>query len=236
MKKILVPVDFSPSSKLAVEYALAMAERTSAGIHVLHAWEVPAYLRPDLMLWVGDVSATLADHVWHEAEKAMKAFLEDAKVTGRSDVTFEVVAGQPLATIMSAIETGTYDFIAMGTHGRSGFSHLALGSVAERVVRHSKLPVLTVHARQGSAVTMTMKRLLVPTDYSEHSKRAFSMAADLAKEFGGSIELLHVWPATGSTPARFSTRRSTSRCSTRFGRALRKRCVRSLHRSPSRRA
>jgi nucleotide-binding universal stress UspA family protein len=83
----------------------------------------------------------------------------------------------------------------MGTHGRGGFSHFALGSVAERVVRHSKLPVLTVHARQGSAVTMTMKRLLVPTDYSEHSRRAFSMAADLAKEFGGSIELLHVWPA-----------------------------------------
>jgi nucleotide-binding universal stress UspA family protein len=96
---------------------------------------------------------------------------------------------------MSAIDTGTYDFVSMGTHGRSGFSHFVLGSVAERVVRHSKLPVLTVQARQGSANTITIKRFLVATDYSEHSKRAFSMAAGLAKGFGGSIELLHVWPA-----------------------------------------
>ena len=144
IRKILVPVDFSPSSRLAVEHAFLLAERFGATVHLLHAWEVPTYLRPDLTVWAGDVSATLADHARSEADKAMKEFLGDTKASERAGVTHEVRAGSPFATILSAVETGGYDLVAMGTHGRSGIPHLVLGSVAERVVRHAPCPVLTV--------------------------------------------------------------------------------------------
>jgi nucleotide-binding universal stress UspA family protein len=148
LSKILVPVDFSPSSKAALEYAVFLSEKTGAEIQVLHAWEVPAYLRPDLTVWSGEVSATLADHAKQEAEKAMHAFLSDSKLEGRKGLEYEIVYGAPYATILSAIESGGYDLVAMGTHGRSGLSHLVLGSVAEKIVRHAKCPVLTIRAHK----------------------------------------------------------------------------------------
>ena len=144
--KILAPVDFSPSSKLALEYALLLADRFGGVVDVIHAWEVPAYLRPDLTVWAGEVSATLAEHTRTEAERGLKEFLEHANVWGRPNVTTRVIAGPPYQVIISAAEEGKFDLITMGTHGRSGLPHLVLGSVAEKVVRHARCPVLTVRA------------------------------------------------------------------------------------------
>jgi universal stress protein A len=143
-KKILVPTDFSPSSKLALEYAVALAAAFHSKVHVFNAWEVPAYLRPDLTVWVGDVSTTLSIHACSEAQKAMREFLADAKVEENENITTQVVNGAPYATILSQAREGRFDLIAMGTHGRTGVAHLVLGSVAERVVRHAGCPVLTV--------------------------------------------------------------------------------------------
>jgi nucleotide-binding universal stress UspA family protein len=149
--KILVPTDFSPSSGLALEHAVAFADRFGAAIHVLHSWEVPAYLRPDLTVWSGEVSATLSEHAQREAEKGMELFLADAKVAGRKGLTSQVVCGSPYSTVLAAAEEGHFDLIAMGTHGRTGLSHLLLGSVAEKVVRHARCAVLTVRAKPPAA-------------------------------------------------------------------------------------
>ena len=148
IRNILVPVDFSPSSKLALDYASMLAEKYSAKVRIFHAWEVPAFLRPDLTVWSGELSGTLADSVKLAAEQAMTEFVKAANVSGRKEVTTELVSGAPAATVLSALEAGTYDLVVMGTHGRTGLSHLFLGSVAEKVVRHSKQPVLTVRALQ----------------------------------------------------------------------------------------
>jgi nucleotide-binding universal stress UspA family protein len=122
------------------------AERYSAAVRILHAWEVPTYVRPDLTVWSGQLSSTLSDSVKLAAEQAMKEFVQSAEVAGRKDVTTEIVEGPPYAMILSALEAGTYDLVIMGTHGRTGLSHFVLGSVAEKVVRHSGQPVLTVRA------------------------------------------------------------------------------------------
>jgi universal stress protein A len=145
-KKILVPVDYSPSSKLALEWALVMAESMDASVHVLHTWEVPHYLRPDLTVWSGEISETLADHTRAEADKGMRGFLAAAKVEGRPNVTSQVLPGTPYATILEVVKQQGFDLIAMGTHGRTGVAHLLLGSVAEKVVRHAPCPVLTIRA------------------------------------------------------------------------------------------
>src|SRR5262252_9435976 len=90
-KKILVPSDFSPSSKLAFEYALMLASAFHSTVHVFNAWEVPAYLRPDLTVWSGDVSTTLSAHARAEAEKAMREFLADSKADDLPNVTSQIV-------------------------------------------------------------------------------------------------------------------------------------------------
>ena len=147
LRKILVPVDFSPCSKHAFEVALRFAERFDASVHVLYAWEIPVYLRPDLTVWAGEVSATLADHTRAEAAQGLEGFLAGVEVPAPGRLTSAVVSGAAHAAILAAAEQGGFDLIAMGTHGRSGFSHLLLGSVAEKVVRHAKSPVLTVRSR-----------------------------------------------------------------------------------------
>ncbi|MBM4361055.1 MAG: universal stress protein [Deltaproteobacteria bacterium] len=144
LKRILVPVDFSPCSRAALDRAADLAGHFGASIHVLHCWEVPAYLRPDLTVWSGEVSATLAEHAEREARRAMEQFLEESGVAARSVVTSELLSGAPYTVISAALEARGYDLVVLGTHGRSGLAHLVLGSVAERVVRHSRVPVLTV--------------------------------------------------------------------------------------------
>lgn len=149
IEKILVPVDFSPSSRLALDHALVLAERFGARVHVFHAWDLPGYLRPDLTVWSGEVSQSLAEHARADAEKSMIGFLEDAGIASRDDVTHEVVSGTPFTAVLEKARDGAFDLVVMGTHGRTGLSHLVMGSVAENVVRRATCPVLTVRAPES---------------------------------------------------------------------------------------
>lgn len=151
INKILVPVDFSPGSKSALEHALFLGHRFGAAVHVLHAWDIPGYVRPDLTVWDGDASSSLAEHARREAEQNMSEFLADAELPEQPvQVTSEIVSGTAYAAILQAIEQGGYDLVVMGTHGRTGLSHLMMGSVAEKVVRRSPVPVMTVRGAKGT--------------------------------------------------------------------------------------
>jgi len=86
------------------------------------------------------------------------------------------------------------DLIVMPTHGRTGLKHVFLGSTAERVVRHSPCPVLVVRERRRQSKTppwLTVKRILVPVDFSECSQEGLQYAIGLANQFGARIMLLH---------------------------------------------
>jgi nucleotide-binding universal stress UspA family protein len=144
IRKILAPVDFSDASKASLAYAMELAEKLGASVHVVYAWEMPVYLRPDLVVRSGELSATVEEHAHAEAEKGMQKFLEDTKTTGRPQTTSAVVPGIPDAVILDVAEDEKFDLIVLGTHGRTGLSHILLGSVAERVIRRATCPVLTV--------------------------------------------------------------------------------------------
>src|SRR5687767_12622470 len=111
IRKILVPVDFSEGSRHALAYALVMAEKLGASIEVLHAWDLPGYVRPDLTVWAGDVSGTLAEHARREAHDTMGRFLDESDATTRVDVTSRVVSGAPYTTILAAIDEGEFDLV-----------------------------------------------------------------------------------------------------------------------------
>ena len=145
IKKILVPVDFSPCSRAALDLALVFQQRFAAQLEVLHAWEAPAGADG---MQVG-TGGSLAQFLGGQAEEAMAALQVELERRGTKDLHGTVVRGDPHRTIVD--ESKNFDLIVMGTHGRGGLQRLVVGSVAERVVRHAKCAVLTVGERESKS-------------------------------------------------------------------------------------
>lgn len=147
IEKILVPVDFSSCAKAALARALLFAERFDAEVRVIHIWDTPHFIRPDLMVWMEGASGdrqSIWNMVRESAAKEMEAFLSDLSDEQRARITTKVDGGDVVELLLEEAEKGEYDLIVAGTHGRTGVAHLMLGSVAERVVRRAPCPVLTV--------------------------------------------------------------------------------------------
>ncbi len=145
IKRILVPVDFSSCSRAALEHAVTLAEQFGASIDVLHVWPPPRYVGPDAVVEVfRKPHRTLAGEARASASKEMEQFLTPFQKKATVKFRPRIEYGEPYQTILEIANGGVYDLIAMGTHGRTGLSHALIGSVAEKVVRHSLFPVLTV--------------------------------------------------------------------------------------------
>lgn len=138
--RIVCPVDFSETSERAARYAAALARQLGAGLHFVHSWQMPVYAFPDGAVILGpDVVAQITD----ELQRSLDALIERHR---SPDLAIEGHLTQGLADreIVRMAGELSAELIVMGTHGRTGLPHLFLGSVAERVVRSSSVPVLTV--------------------------------------------------------------------------------------------
>ena len=138
--KILVPTDLSELSLAAIDYARSLANVYGARVFLLHAVDVvPAVSFPT-------IDFTLETSLQDEAERG-KEILENfaSRFLGDVDqVTAVVRRGFAYEEIMRFVDEEGIDLIVMATHGRTGLPHIIMGSVAERVVRHSPVPVLTI--------------------------------------------------------------------------------------------
>ena len=141
--KILVPLDFSDYSEQALHWAVGLAETWQAQILVLHV--VPRTSYPVMVTGgfdIGDFEAGLRAGVEAQAKEFM------AKVQNRGvPIEVRTLVGEPFHDICHTAEHEGSDLIVMGSHGRTGLSHVLLGSVAERVVRHAPCPVLVVRRK-----------------------------------------------------------------------------------------
>jgi universal stress protein A len=146
-KKILVPSDFSAHAEEALRTAVDLAVRYDAAITIAHAYEPLAYTLPD-----GYVLLSPQQHA--DVLTAFSKSLANAKSTalaaGARNVETEQLQGIAAGEIVERARAGSFDLIVMGTHGRKGLSHVMLGSVAERVLRHASCPVLVVKAAEPS--------------------------------------------------------------------------------------
>lgn len=134
-KNILVPVDFGGPSLRACDRAAALARDLRGSVTLLHVAEVPPYpLGPEIV-----------DELAEAAHAAMAVEVERLRPWAPS-VRTRIVVGSPWREILRAVESEQADLVVIGTHGRRGIARLALGSVAERIVRSSPVPVLTVPA------------------------------------------------------------------------------------------
>ena len=140
---IFVPTDFSECADAALSMAVAVAEKFGSRITLVHACEPPTYAYMGLMTAPGDLVGPL-----HEAAReALAKALGELRARYASSDSL-LLFGSVTVELLSAIEKQKPDLVVLGTHGRTGMSHLVLGSVAERLVRTAPAPVLTVKGRK----------------------------------------------------------------------------------------
>lgn len=145
IQSIVVPVDYSDHSQHALEYAGELASRFGAKVEVVHVWDRPSYVPNTLIVPHGEtVPRSLTDLIRENAEREMDEFLEKASLPNDVALTHHLESGEPASTVIKHFEKQPCDLVVVGTHGRSGVRHLLLGSVAEKLVRLSPVPVLTV--------------------------------------------------------------------------------------------
>lgn len=144
-KTILVPHDFSSCANHAAALARDVARVHGARLILLHVAELPPMLGPGATV-VPDEGGTPIN-VRDYAMRSSEAHLEDLCNRLRSDgvdVTSQATTGNVASEIAECAKREGVDLIVMGTHGRTGLAHVVLGSVTEKIVRHSTVPVLTV--------------------------------------------------------------------------------------------
>lgn len=141
-KRICCPVDFSDASRAALEVAADLARRFDAELTLLHAYPVPGYTFPD-----GSVvaSSRMMQELSDQAERHLAEWRREAEKLGAPRVTYEKAVGEPASEILAFADDRRMDLLVLGTHGRTGLEHALMGSVAERVARKGRCPVLTVH-------------------------------------------------------------------------------------------
>jgi len=186
-KKIVVPVDFSEFSDKAAEYAMFMAEKFCADITLLHA----------VILFEEDIDEKeqlqaykkIIQKKEKERTKQLESHCKTAKSRGLR-VKSALIRGVSTAdSILDYISDNDFDLVVMGTHGRTGLKRWMLGSVSERIVGFSPIPVLTIHKDFKEP---DIKKILIPIDFSDHSKIAIRRGIAIAEEFNAALEFLHV--------------------------------------------
>ena len=139
LKKILCPVDHSECSYLALKYAISLALKDEAKLYLMHVIDSRLY---DTEIY------KLSPYKLNEIDESkIRTDLMKSLPEGTTDVLEVetiVVNGVPFNEIINAATEISVDLIVIGTHGRTGISHVMLGSVAEKVVRKAPCPVLTV--------------------------------------------------------------------------------------------
>ena len=189
--RILCPVDFSEASEHAIEHAIAVARWYKASITALHVYNPIFMPVPGLPPPGSRKSEPELKRVHVETTRCF-----EGAIASGIDVDVIVDVGPPAARILDRSETAHSDLIVMGTHGASGFEHLLLGSVTEKVLRKARRPVLTVPPHAQAISTLPFRRLLCAVDFSDSSLRGLELACSLAKESNAALTLLHVveWP------------------------------------------
>lgn len=202
MKKILVPIDFSPTSEHASKLAARIAKLADSEVHILNMIEVPtgvidmtsgsSFSIPESMLYirkVRDNMLTFKERIFSEVENVLHA------------IRFQ----SPIDGILSYSEKIEADMIIMGSRGHSRIQELLIGSNTEKVVRNSKIPVLVVKEDNENFIP---RNIVFASSFKEGKDEALKKLLKLSKQFNNTIHLLKV-----NTPQNFE---NTNDCRNRI--------------------
>lgn len=186
--KILVPLDFSELGTIALHSAERMAKLFNGSITPFHSYlplnEVDGGpymfgMQPTAIEDYENIEATLDERLIELSREE----IDDSLLTNP-----RISIGNPAQAIVDEAED--FDMIVMSTHGRTGFSRFFMGSVAEKVLRMAHIPVLIVNKERELT---NIDHILLTTDFSDHSKKAFPFAREIAQKAGAKIELVNIF-------------------------------------------
>lgn len=179
---VLIPVDGSDTATRAAAVGREFAQRYDVRLEALHVLEGQSRLPGN----GGDQDPE---------EKGREILGEIADLVAGSEVEIDthLAEGQPHEAIAERANETDCDLVVMGRHGRSGLRERLLGTVTDRVLRHTSVPVLTVSGEDsGGATGRTYENVLLTTDGSENAERAAPYGEDIARRFEGTLHLLNV--------------------------------------------
>ena len=188
LRNVLMCTDFSECSTTALAYALGIATRYKAQLHIFH-WIDPT---PYNVAEPGAIHSA-SEAAWRDMRR-LKSDLRSKGLAKNVEVKVLVECGD-LATLLPQLtERLDLGLIVVGTHGRTGWGKLVLGSVAEIVVDHASSPVLTVgpSADRKRLQQFGPENILLASDVSTHSKLAESYAVSLARKYGSRLTVVDV--------------------------------------------
>ena len=183
-KNILFATDLTVSSASAQAYALLLAKMFGSHLFILHVQTGPGLAPRYQKAWTS----------WDRKEGLAIAELENFFLASHVPFTLLVEPGEVPQVLKRVVDENEIDLVILGTHGRKGFSHVLLGSIAESVSRSSACPVITVGPRAGAGFENTLRKIVYATDFSQESRVALPYAMSLAQEFHAELLILHVAP------------------------------------------
>lgn len=189
---VVLPLDGSPLDATALPYAVEVARLTGASVTVVHVLDEmrPVYdAQRGEVVWVSPESPRVeldAPELFAEAVGALRAAGTTVRVVFR--------LGEPAREIVAEVEQWPRPVVVLATHARSGLERLALGSVADEVVRHAAAPVLVVPVPSEPALSRTtrLRTVVVPLDGTPVAEQALPIATELARLAGATVVLVRV--------------------------------------------
>jgi len=191
-ESILLPVDGSEHATKIVHHAAELAQWTEATIEVLFVADTT---RDSVTV----VDGTVVDALEREGETIVADVAETLEALDVEHGT-DVVQGSPAPTIVDYAERYGHDLIVLPTHGRTGISRYLLGSVTEKVVRLSDVPVLTARMQSDEQLAFPYENILIPTDGSPASTAAAKHGLALAATLDATVHILSVVDDTSLGP------------------------------------
>lgn len=183
-ERILIPYDGSDGANAVLHHAGEIAHRSNATVQVLYVADTT---RDSVTVVDGEV----VDALVRQGNDIVDEAGETLETLG-VEYSTDVVQGNPAPTIADYATEYDYDLVVMATHGREGLSRHVLGSVSEKVVRLSSVPVLTARLQPDEQLVYPYEHILVPTDGSTAARSAATQAFSLAASLGATVHVLSV--------------------------------------------
>ncbi len=203
LNNVLYATDFSARSESAFPYATAICRRFGSTLHLAHVLS-----DTNVLLMTGGVDYVSVDTIYEDARcEAREKIQQLATRLGKIPHQTYLRHGQVWTNLSSIVREKNIDLIVLGTHGRTGFGKLILGSVAEDILRHAPCPVLTVGPRvcgrarlpnfrtnggELAPVELDLRHILYATNVAPVSPEVASLAIALATDFEAQLTLMHV--------------------------------------------
>lgn len=184
VSKILIPVDFSETSSIAIKHGAYMAKLTGSSLHLLHVINAH-YVSQDIFLPVVNIQDQ--DKIQSIATEKLNQLKADIKAEFNIEASSIIKVGPPSNEISKVAKELNISLIVMGTHGYSPLEELVIGSTALKVITKSPCPTM---AMSNAAKHKGYKKILIPIDTSGNSRQKVNYTLELAKKFNSTVQAI----------------------------------------------